>query len=158
MSVCLHAFLFVHLCTRLYVCEQKHSPLSSRFFFHPLSPPFLLLYTVTNLISCALSSLILPPHNDSGPHGTFHFLSHTIKPCRIVWQVLTNHRDKQGLQMFFLHGILHPAGLLVIIFFCVCIGDVCVQKHFSASSVRGFSWIISFLECLLMGFFHLWYL
>ncbi|CAB1425332.1 unnamed protein product [Pleuronectes platessa] len=42
-----------------------------------------------------LSSLISPPHNDSGPRGTFRLLSHTIKAGNIAWRLLTIHRDTQ---------------------------------------------------------------
>lgn len=137
---------------RIYSLYFIQATLSPRgFFFHLLFLSFPLLNTITNIISCAVGGLISPPHNDSGPHDTFHLLSHTIKARKISWQLLTNHRDKLDLEMFFLRGILHPAGLLVIVI-SVFVSVMHVwKKYFNSSPVRGLSWILSMLECLLMA-------
>lgn len=123
-------------------------PVSLSCFSCPPSP---VLNAITNFISCAPGSLISPPHNDSGPHSTFHLRSHTIKARKIAWQPLTNHRDEQGLEMFFLRGILHPADLQVIVVSVFVSVTSVLKKHLNVLPVRGPSWIISLLECLLMA-------
>lgn len=127
MSVCMQKYWFFFLqlstdiCIYRGVCVHRwehavYTLQPSFSFLSPsLIPPFPLLNTITNFISCAPGSLISPPHNDSGPQDTFHLLSHTIKPHKIVWQLLTNHGDRKGLEMFSLCGILYPTGLLVIV-------------------------------------------
>lgn len=139
---------YMCICIWVYVLPRPHSPLSSRFLFMPLILSFssALHYNQFHLLWSWQ-----PLHNDSGPHNTFNLLFHTIKPHTIAWHLLTNHSDKQGLEMFFLHGILHPAGLLIIIVSVFSFVMSVLKKHFSTSPVRGFSWNISLLECLLMA-------
>lgn len=68
-AICLHTCICIYM---YHVCEWDHtgllypgrpSPLVS--FPYLSSPPSPLLNTITNLISCAPGSLILPPHNNS---------------------------------------------------------------------------------------------